>query len=117
VSKDTDNGQVFSFMPRTVFFFTAFLFVCFASALYIAGNARDFMERTQVFLLNVIIYAGLFTALCALLNLAVSAGAALTTGKKRIMVSSFVFLILGAVSFMFSIAAALIMVLAKGNIE
>ncbi|MDR1256396.1 MAG: hypothetical protein LBJ86_01460 [Spirochaetaceae bacterium] len=114
---DADNGRPFSFIPRKLFFFTAFLFVCFASALYIAGSALDFTERTQFFLLNVIIYSGLFNAFCALIDLAVSASAALSTGKKRILASSFVFLILGAVSFILSAAAAFIMVLTKGNIE
>jgi hypothetical protein len=111
-----DNGRPFFAMTRRAFFFAAFLFVCFASALYIAGNARDFTERTQFFLLNAIIYSGLFTALCALLNLAVSAGSALAADKKRVPASSFVFLILGALSFMLSAAAAFVMVLTKGNI-
>jgi hypothetical protein len=114
---DADNGRSFFATPRNAFFFTAFLLVCFASALYIAGNARDFTERTQFFLLNVIIYSGLFTAFCALLNLAVNVGATLATGKKCVTASSFVFLILGAVSFILSAAAAFVMVLTKGNIE
>lgn len=104
-------------MLRTIFFFTAFLFVCFAGLLYTAGNARGFTERTQFFLLNVIVYSGLFTASCALLDFVINVGIALVRRKERARVPAFGFLIMGAAAFILSGAAALIMVFTNGNIE
>jgi hypothetical protein len=110
------NSQSFFSMLRPVFFFTAFLFVCFAGVLYVAGNVRGFTERTQVSLLNIIIYSGLFTAFCALLDFIFNMGATIVNRNGHKRVPSFVFLILGLLAFVLSGAAALIMVLTTGNI-
>jgi hypothetical protein len=108
-----------SFYPvlRAVFFFTAFSFVCFASVLYVAGNARDFTEKTQVFLLNAVAYSGLSVALCALLNFVFNACFTSVKQKKRISAPPFIFLIFGALSLIFSGVAATILAFMKGNIK
>jgi hypothetical protein len=111
-----DGRRSFYSMLKSVFFFTAFLFVCFASVLYVAGNLRDFTERTQFFLLNVIVCAGLFTAFCTLLDFLFNAGAALVKRKERSRRRSFIFLIIGVVAFIFSCVAALIIAFTRGNI-
>jgi hypothetical protein len=99
---------------RRLLFFTLFSLVCFASALYAIGNKLNFTGRTQVFLLNMILYAGLFLAVCVLLDFVLNTGFILLKHKKHISVKSFVFLFLGIVAFIFSGLAAAILVLTAG---
>lgn len=83
---------------------------------YAAGNYRNFTEKTQVFLLNMVLYTGIFLAVCVLLDFVFNAGFTLLKQKKHIPPESFVFLILGFVAFIFSGLAAAILVLTTGNI-
>jgi hypothetical protein len=99
---------------RRLLFFTLFSLVCFAAAFYVIGNKQNFTGRTQVFLLNTILYAGLFLAVCVLLDFVFNAGFMLLKHKKHISVKSFVFLLLGLVAFIFSGLAAAILVLTTG---
>jgi hypothetical protein len=86
-----------------------------AVGLYAVGSIRNFTEQTQFFLLNVILYDGLFIAVCVLLDFVFSAGFMLLKHKKCIPPESLLFLILGLAAFIFSCVAAVILVLAKGN--
>ncbi|MDR2660175.1 MAG: hypothetical protein LBC27_09370 [Spirochaetaceae bacterium] len=110
------KGFVFSRL-KTTLFFTAFLLVCFAALLYVLGNVRGFTDRTQFFLLNTILYVGLFTAFYTLLNLVFKAGFTIVKHKNHIHARSFVFLLFGMISFIFSVIAAAILVLSKGNMK
>ncbi|MDR2795438.1 MAG: hypothetical protein LBB47_01855 [Spirochaetaceae bacterium] len=94
-----------------------FSLVCFAAALYAIGNWRNFTEKTQFLLLNIILYAGLFLAVCALFDFVFNAGFTLLKQKKHIPLKSLVFLILGLAALIFSGIAAAILVLTTGNIE
>ena len=101
---------------RRLLFFTLFSLICFASALYIIGNKRNFTGKTQILLLNIIIYSGIFLAACVLLDFVFGAGFALLKRKKHIPFKSFVFLLVGLAAFIFSGLAAAILVLTTGNI-
>ncbi|MDR2445237.1 MAG: hypothetical protein LBD44_04820 [Spirochaetaceae bacterium] len=101
---------------RRLLFFTLFLLLCFASALYVIGNERNFTVKTQFFLLNMILYVGMFLAVCVMLDFIFNAGFALLKQKKHIPSKSFVFLLLGLVAFILSGLAATILVLTTRNI-
>jgi hypothetical protein len=106
---------------RRLFFFTLFSLVCAAVVLYAAGGIRNFTEKTQVFLLNTILYSGLFFAVSVFLDFVLGEGFAFLhgkngkNGKKSMPLESFFFLLFGLIAFIFSGAAAAILVLAKGN--
>ena len=106
----------FAIAVRRLVFFTLFSLICFASALYVIGNERNFTGKTQFFLLNMILYAGIFLASCVLLDFVFNAGLALLEHKKYIPFKSFAFLLLGIAGFIFSGLAAAILVLTTGNI-
>jgi hypothetical protein len=110
-------NRLFFLRLRTVLFFTGFSFVCFAVFLYALGSTLGFTDRTCFFLLNAILYAGLFIAFYTLLSFVFRTSLIIVMHKGRIKASLFIFLLIGAVSFIFSAAAAIILVLSKGNIE
>jgi hypothetical protein len=100
---------------RRLLFFTLFSFVCAAAALYAVCGIRGFTERTQVFLLNTVLYSGLFFAVSVFLDFMLGEGLTLLRDKKSMPLKSFFFLLLGLIAFIFSGAAASILVLTKGN--
>ena len=103
---------------RRLFFFPLFSRVCAAAVLYAAAGIRSFTEKTQVFLLNTVLYSGLFFAVSVFLDFALGEGFAFLhgkNGKKSMPLESFFFLLFGIIAFIFSGAAAAILVLAKGN--
>lgn len=101
-------------VTRLLLFFTLFTLPCFASALYVIGNERNFTGKTQVFLLNIILHAGVFLAASVLLDFVFNAGFA-PLKKTAIPPESFGFLLLGLAAFIFSGLAAAILVLTTGN--
>jgi hypothetical protein len=111
------NEQAFFSKLRTSLFFTGFSLVCFAVFLYVLGSMLGFTDRTQFFLLHTVLYAGLFIAFYALLSFVFRTSFMIVTHKGHIKARTFIFLLLGAVSFIFSAAAAVILVLSKGNME
>jgi hypothetical protein len=100
---------------RRLLFFTLFSFVCAAAALYAAGGIQGFTEKTHIFLLNAILYSGLFLAAAAFLDFVLGQGFTLLRDKKNLPLKSFFFLLLGLAAFIFSGVSAAILVLAKGN--
>jgi ABC-type sugar transport system permease subunit len=100
---------------RRLVFFTQASLVYAAAALYAAGGVQGFTEKAQFFLLNTILYSGLFFAISVFLDFALSGGLALLRDKKSMPLRSFFFLLLGLIAFIFSGTAAAILTLTKGN--
>jgi hypothetical protein len=114
--KPASQTKGFVVAARRLFFWTLFSLLFFAAALYVTGNGRNFTEKTQVMLLNIVLYTGLFLAACVLLDFVFSAGLALFKRKTLPAPPSFVFLMLGLAAFVFSGLAAAILVLTTGNL-
>jgi uncharacterized membrane protein YhdT len=110
-------SRLFFSRLRTALFFTGFSLVCFAVFLYALGSSLGFTDRTQFFLLNTILYAGLFIAFYALLSFVFRTSFTIVTHKDRVKAQSFIFFLLGIVYFIFSAPAAVILVLSKGSME
>jgi hypothetical protein len=83
----------------------------------VIGGFRGFTDKTQFFLLNAILYAGLFTAFYALLDFVLNAGFMIIKHKQHIKLQSIIFLLIGLFSFIFSAAAAAILTLSEGNMK
>jgi hypothetical protein len=109
--KQARQTKGFITAARRLLFFALFSLLCSAAALYVLGNRRNFAERTQIFLLNVILYAGLFPAVYILFDFVLAAGPALLKHKQGIPLKSFVLLVFGFAAFIFSGLAAAILVL------
>ncbi|MDR2803046.1 MAG: hypothetical protein LBB22_02000 [Treponema sp.] len=134
----SDIKQKFYSKLRSVVFFPLTALICFAVFLYVLGSLRGFTDRTQFFLLNTIIYAGLFTAIYSFLDFVFYIAFTEITRKYRISPLSFLRVLVtkkrrkfdrvfaekgitllfpGLFSFILAGLAAVILVLSKGNVE
>jgi hypothetical protein len=101
---------------RPAWFFAVFVMLCFAAALYAIGNVQSFTERTQIFLLKMILYTGVVLFTGIVIDFILNLGLAAAKYDKRFSGKSFVFLLIGIIAFIFSGAAAAILSLGKGTL-
>jgi uncharacterized membrane protein YhdT len=122
---------------RSALFLSLTALICFAVFLYVLGHLRGFTDKTQFFLLNTIISAGLFMTLYSFLDFIFYMVFTKVNRSERVSSLSFIralfansrlkcrvfakkiisLLFLGLFPLILAVLASVILVLSKGNVE